>query len=321
MALLPDLPALVAALLRVLPLAHSGAQASHAFSALLTPALLARVRAASTLLHPLALTAALAPPTAHDAAALLVARALHAAAASRPPTRGSAVGFKRLDHASLVGCATLPLPGARSDAEDEDLVELIFLYTDVPGCRGWKLHEVRLSSMDEPCYWRRWCVSVEEAEAQWAHELVQRAETARIRALLIQSRCWGVEQQKHATAATAQRHCVRDPLAFMVPQMQKLTCEGTETDTRTHGDVYEDEDERDYWSRYDDGPDEDYVLPSPELARALRKLERFRDEQENDDYYHYTGAADDISSSSSSSSVSSATSSAAWCPYGRPVVA
>ncbi|KAK7202829.1 hypothetical protein BZA70DRAFT_297682 [Myxozyma melibiosi] len=251
----PDLKSLTSSLLSALP---SSSPPSQAFLSQLAPRLRARLEHAhnnnSSYLQQLSLS--------HPLLASSIARAL-----SDPALHfSSASGFKRISPDSILASAILSAPDSDTD------LELVWTYIDTPGHRGWKLSDVRPADadlVDDGAYWRPWTASVAEAEAVWSAYQAERAETLRIKNLLIQLRAEALAALDPPKAEYSQQQ-------QFVESAWSSSKEAAYSEEDT--DVTEDsDDEGSYWSRYT-------VAPSKELMRSLHTIRRITLEDQEEDY-------------------------------------
>ncbi|KAK9369279.1 hypothetical protein V1509DRAFT_620259 [Lipomyces kononenkoae] len=223
---------------------------------------------------------------------LAVGQALDRLNASAGSMRVSVNGIKRVDENTLLASAFLPVCVSsgdnfagfiREESPDEPELELIWIYVDSPGRRGWKLHEVKMALMDELCYWRQWSATVDEAEHMWGNELAVRQEKEHIKSVLLQNQAAAARAQ-HASAFTAgmsQSQNIFMSNAELQFRQAALKTEhavpppNLEYARQQLGEVSFDDDDEDYWNRYDNSGS--VITPSPELAQSLRTIRRLEE--------------------------------------------
>ncbi|KAJ8097425.1 hypothetical protein POJ06DRAFT_261323 [Lipomyces tetrasporus] len=310
----PDFAALVLDLFHNLPSPQPAASTpSLFFLDLLSPFLRSRFTApgTTTCQRPPYYWSSLLTISANTNVSLAVAKALHCVDPAFAYMVASINGVKRVDERTLLASALLPVgmctECARSptDTPDESELELIWIYVDFPGRRGWKLHEAKMAVMDELCYWREWSATVEDAERVWGDEIAARREKEQIKAALLQHQAAAASLAHTSTglsACAARTQSLfmsgtemqfREAAAAAVPVAQPVKPDVNDfaraRDSTTKAeetrqelcDVSFDDDDDDYWNRYDNSGS--IITPSPELVQSLKTIRRLEELSANSD--------------------------------------
>ncbi|KAK9330651.1 hypothetical protein V1520DRAFT_339965 [Lipomyces starkeyi] len=298
----PDFAALVRDLFHHLPSPRPASPApSQPFLDLLSPYLRSRFTSfeSTTCQRPPYYWSSLLTMSSNTNVSLAVAQALHRVDAAVAYMFASINGIKRVDERTLLGSTVLPVgmcsecAGFRTETPDESELELIWIYVDFPGRRGWKLQEAKLALMDELCYWRQWSPTVADAENVWIDEIAARQVKEQIKAALLQHQATASSLANTSTGLSA--CAARTQALFMsgtemrfreaaaaVPIMESasldmndLTTTQAENSRQKLCDVPFDDDDEDYWNRYDNSGS--IITPSPELVQSLRTIRRLEE--------------------------------------------
>ncbi|KAK9386124.1 hypothetical protein V1515DRAFT_605404 [Lipomyces mesembrius] len=297
----PDFAALVRDLFHHLPSPRPASPApSQLFLDLLSPYLRSRFTAfeSTTCQRPPYYWFSLLTISSNTNVSLAVAQALNRVDAAVAYMLTSINGIKRVDERTLLASALLPVgmcsecAGFRTETPDESELELIWIYVDFPGRRGWKLHEAKLALMDELCYWRQWSPAVEDAESVWIDEKAARQVKEQIKAALLQHQATA---SSLANTSSMSACAARTQALFMsgtemrfreaaaaVPvtepanlDMNDFTTTQAENARQKLCEVSFDDDDEDYWNRYDNSGS--VITPSPELVQSLKTIRRLEE--------------------------------------------
>ncbi|KAK9353404.1 hypothetical protein V1523DRAFT_410978 [Lipomyces doorenjongii] len=298
----PDFAALVRDLFHHLPSPRPASPApSQLFLDLLSPYLRSRFTSfeSTTCQRPPYYWSSLLTISSNTNVSSAVAQALNRVDPAVAYMLASINGIKRVDERTLLASALLPVgmcsecAGFRTETPDESELELIWIYIDFPGRRGWKLHEAKLALMDELCYWRQWSPTVEDAENVWIDEIAARQEKEQIKAALLQHQATASSLANTSTGLSA--CAARTQALFMsgtevrfreaaaaVPvtetanlHINDFTMTRAENTRQKLCEVPFDDDDEDYWNRYDNSGS--IITPSPELVQSLKTIRRLEE--------------------------------------------
>ncbi|KAK9375941.1 uncharacterized protein V1513DRAFT_441314 [Lipomyces chichibuensis] len=319
----PDFAALVRDLFHHLPSSRPASPApSQRFLDLISPYLRSRFTSfeSTTCQRPPYYWSSLLTMSSNTNVSLAVAQALHRVDGAVAYMLASINGIKRVDETTLLASALLPVRSEcavfRTETPDESELELIWIYVDIPGRRGWKLHEAKLALMDELCYWRQWSPTVEDAENVWIDEIAARQVKEQIKAALLQHQATASTLASTSTGLSA--CAARTQALFMsgtemrfrqaaagVPitepanlDMNDLKTTQAENTRQKLCDGPSDDDDEDYWNRYDNSGS--IITPSPELVQSLRTIRRLEELSAHSDDNSRPSSLNKLSSSRAS---------------------